>query len=220
MSESTYTLGAILYPGFEMLDMFGPLEMFSLVPEQQIEIKMIAQNKGPVVAALGSNIHGGPKVVADYNFEDAPALDIILVPGGFGTVPELENAALLEFLKKRAPDAQITASVCTGSALLAKAGVLDGHKATTNKQIFALAVMQSDKVDWIEEARWVDDGDVVTSSGVSAGMDMSLAIIERLFGSDAAQTVASAAEYTRHRDAGSDPFISELNDLSKAMGLI
>ena len=151
---------------------------------------------------------------------DAPPLDIILVPGGYGTIPELGNLALLEFLKSRSEQAQITASVCTGSALLAKAGVLDGHKATTNKQIFALAVVQSDKVEWIEEARWVDDGPVVTSSGVSAGMDMSLAIIERLFGNDAAQTVASAAEYTRHRDATSDLFISELNDLSKTMGLI
>jgi transcriptional regulator GlxA family with amidase domain len=220
MSESTLSLGAILYPGFEMLDMFGPLEMFSLVPDQKIEIRMIGQNKGPVVAALGSNIHGGPKVIAEYDFEDAPALDIILVPGGYGTIPELDNLALLKFLKVRSEQAQITASVCTGSALLAKAGVLDGHKATSNKQIFALSVMQSDKVEWIEEARWVDDGPVVTSSGVSAGMDMSIAIIERLFGSDTAQAVASDAEYTRHRDASNDPFISELNDLSKKMGLI
>ncbi len=101
--------------------------------------------------------------------------------------------------------------MCSGSALLARAGILDGHRATSNKQYFSLATAQSAAVDWVAEARWVDDGHVVTSSGVSAGMDMALAIIERLFDTETAQAIAVGTEYTWHRDANTDPFIAYLN---------
>jgi transcriptional regulator GlxA family with amidase domain len=216
MSKEPLSLGAILYPGFEMLDLFGPLEMFSLVPREQLSIFMIAEHAGPVPAALGMEITG-PKVIADYSFDDAPPLDILLVPGGVGTVPELNNARMLDFLAKRSMSAIITASVCSGSALLAKAGVLDGHRATSNKQLFALATNQSDKVTCVEAARWVDDGPVVTASGVSAGTDMGVAIIQRLWGDDMAHMVAEFAEYTWHKDADNDPFVSGLN--KAAIGL-
>lgn len=219
MTDDVIELGAILYPGFEMLDLFGPLEMFSLLGPERVTINMIAQNKGPVTAAMGTDIQHGPKTLADFSFEDAPPLDILLLPGGFGTLPELGNETLLTFLAQSSARARITASVCTGSALLAKAGVLDGHRATTNKQLFALAVAQSDKVDWIEQARWVDDGNVVTASGVSAGMDMSLGIIQRLFGEEAARTVMTAAEYSWHEDPDVDPFASELNKAAGLLGL-
>ena len=218
MSDQPLALGAILYPGFEMLDMFGPLEMFSMISPEQLTIHMIAEEATAVPAAMGMEITG-PKVVADYGFDDAPQLDILLLPGGFGTVSELDNPRILEFLSVRAKNAQITASVCSGSALLAKAGVLDGHRATSNKQLFALATTQSDKVEWVEEARWVDDGPVITSSGVSAGMDMSLAIIQRIWGEEMARTVAVFAEYTWHENADSDPFTSELNKASAMLGL-
>jgi transcriptional regulator GlxA family with amidase domain len=175
-------------------------------------VVMVAQHKGPVTAGSMSNA-SMPSVIADYDFVDAPPLDLMVLPGGVGTFPELENLAMLDFLRTRAAAAQITASVCTGSALLAAAGILDGHRATSNKQVFDMARVVSDKVDWIEAARWVDDGAVVTSSGVSAGIDMSLAIIARLFGAEAAETIANGAEYTWHRDADSDPFIAHLNKM-------
>jgi transcriptional regulator GlxA family with amidase domain len=219
MTTKPLNLGAIIFPGFEMLDLFGPLEMFSLLGPEKVRIHMVAERKGPVITAMGTDIENGPKVLAEYDFSDAPPLDMILLPGGFGTIPELENESMLSFLAERAKQAQITASVCTGSALLAKAGVLDGHRATSNKQIFALAVAQSDKVEWIEQARWVDDGPVVTSSGVSAGMDMTLAIIQRLFGEEEALTAMASAEYSWQRDADVDPFHSELNKLSGLVGL-
>jgi putative intracellular protease/amidase len=208
------TLGAILYPGFELLDLFGPLEMFTALPPEMLTVVMVAQHTGPVTAGSMSNAPM-PSVVADYDFTDAPPLDLLLLPGGVGTFPELQNSAMLKFLKERAATAKITASVCTGSALLAAAGILDGHRATSNKQVFDMAKVVSDKVDWVEAARWVDDGPVVTSSGVSAGMDMSLAIIARLFGEAAAEAIAIGAEYTWHRDADLDPFITHLN---KSMG--
>ena len=153
-----------------------------------------------------------PTFIADYGFDDAPDLDLILVPGGIGTFPQLENAKILSFLRERSKKAQITSSVCSGSALLAKAGLLDGHRATSNKMFFNLAVTQSDKVDWIETARWVEDGKFVTSSGVSAGIDMALAIIARLFGNETAEAIATGAEYTWHRDANVDPFAQYLNE--------
>lgn len=217
--SNALNLGAILYPGFEMLDLFGPLEMFSLLAPGKVNIHMVAQNSGPIPAGLGADIQNGPKVVADFGFDDAPQLDILLLPGGFGTLPELENEQMLTFLAERSKQAQITASVCTGSALLARAGVLDGRRATSNKQLFALSVAQSDQVEWVEQARWVEDGDVFTASGVSAGTDMGLAIIQRLFGKETAETVMTAAEYSWHRDADQDPFASELNSAAALLGL-
>ena len=135
----------------------------------------------------------------------------LLLPGGIGTLPQLQNQALLDFLRKRAPRAQVTMSVCSGSALLAKAGLLDGHRATSNKQFFSLATGQSDAVEWVAEARWVDAGQFVTSSGVSAGMDMALAVIERLFGTERAEQIAVLTEYEWHRDPTWDPFTKHLN---------
>jgi putative intracellular protease/amidase len=209
-------LGAVLYEGFELLDLFGPLEMFTALPPEALEVVMIAQQAGPILAGSMSGAKM-PTVNADYSFDDAPALDILLLPGGLGTIPELENSLMLDFLSHRAATAKITASVCSGSALLAKAGVLDGHKATSNKQFFSLATSSSDKVDWQERARWVDDGPVVTSSGVSAGTDMALAIIARLFGQEMAEGIANGAEYSWHRNADEDPFADQLNSLAGAL---
>jgi len=219
MTSKTFSIGAILYPGFEMLDLFGPLEMFSLLGPDIVQIHTVAETAGPVPAAMGIAVGAGPKVLADHDFQSAPPLDMLLLPGGFGTRVELENDSMLKFLRTRADRAEIVASVCSGSAILARTGLLDGHRATSNKQLFALATSQSDKVDWVERARWVEDGKFVTSSGVSAGMDMSLAIIERRFGAGAAQAVATGAEYTRHADADEDPFADDLNALAGMLGL-
>jgi putative intracellular protease/amidase len=197
-------LGAVFYNDFELLDAYGPLEMFGALGDE-IEIVTIAEQAGPVSSSAG------PKTIADYGFDDAPELDLILLPGGIGTIPELGNEAMLTFLKTRAAKSQITMSVCTGSALLAKAGLLDGLAATTNKMFFELARSQSDQVDWQEAARWVDAGRYVTSSGVSAGTDMALAVIQRLFGPEAAQNVVNYTEYQWHQDAAKDPFESLLN---------
>ena len=210
MPDKPLTLGAILYEGFEILDMFGPLEMFTALPPELLQVVMIAETAGPVKAGSMSG-NAMPDFIADYGFADAPHLDLILLPGGVGTIPELDNENMLTFLRERSSQAQITSSVCTGSALLAKAGLLDGRKATCNKMFFNLATAQSDKVDWQERARWVDAGEFVTSSGVSAGIDMALAIIARLFGREMADGIAIGAEYTWHRDADTDPFSQYLN---------
>ena len=212
MSAGKLTLGAVLYPGFEMLDLFGPLEMFSLMGSEQIEIVMISESGEPVRAAMAENLEAGPRVMADASFANAPPLEIILLPGGFGTMPELDNSAILEFLSDRGARATYVCSVCTGSLLLAKAGLLSQRRATTNKQFFGLSALVEEPVTWVKEARWVEDGKFFTSSGVSAGMDMSLALISRLLGSESAEAIAAAAEYSWHRDADSDPFITYLDE--------
>lgn len=205
MSESApRTLGAVLYPQFELLDLYGPLEMFGSL-EKEIRIVTVAQKKGPVASTPGV------ETVARYDFDDCPRLDLILVPGGIGTLPQLGNEALLEFLRKRSASAELTMSVCSGSALLARAGLLDGRRATSNKMFFQLARSQSDKVRWVTAARWVEDGPFATSSGVSAGTDMALAVIAKLFGPARAEQVAIGTEYTWHRDADRDPFAQYLD---------
>jgi transcriptional regulator GlxA family with amidase domain len=197
-------LGAVLYNDFELLDAYGPLEMFGCLGKD-LEIVVIAEQKGGVKSSAG------PQTLADYDFTDAPELDLMLLPGGVGTIPELENQAMLDFLRARCPATEINMSVCTGSALFAKAGLLDGLRATTNKMFFSLASSQSENVEWVEDARWVDAGQYVTSSGVSAGTDMALAVIERMFGAQRARTVAEFTEYQWHTDADADPFAKFLN---------
>ncbi len=204
MSDDARTLGAVLYDDFELLDLYGPLEMFgSIGPE--LRIVTVADAPGPVASAQG------PETVARVGFDECPELDLILVPGGIGTVPQLENEKLLDFLRERSRSAEITMSVCSGSALLAKAGVLDGLRATSNKQFFAFAASQGDKVRWIEEARWVEDGAFATSSGVSAGTDMALGIIARLYGRERADEIAARTEYEWQADPTRDPFVKYLN---------
>ena len=193
------TLGIVLYPKFELLDVYGPAEIFGNLPGK-LKVVMVAQESGEVVSAQG------PKVVADYGFDDCPPLDLVMVPGGFGTMTELKNEALLEWLRGRAENAEIVMSVCSGSALLAKAGLLDGRRATSNKRYFQIAVAQGPSVDWVYKARWVDDGNRVTSSGVSAGIDMALHVVGRLFGTKTAEYLADQTEYQWHRDADNDPF--------------
>ncbi len=193
------SLAVVLFEGFELLDVFGPLEMFGMLPEQ-FEIFLIAES-GDIVAS-----NQGPKSLVDYRFEDCPPFDILLVPGGKGTRREVDNPVLLDWLRSQAQTAQYVTSVCTGSALLARAGLLDGRRATTNKAAFEWVASQGGRVDWQKQARWVEDDRYFTSSGVSAGIDMSLALIARLSGQETAQQVATWAEYEWHRDPNWDPF--------------
>jgi putative intracellular protease/amidase len=204
------TLGAILYDQFELLDLYGPLEMFgSIGPE--LQIVTVAEKVGPVVSAQG------PETVAHYDFASAPQLDLLLLPGGIGTLAQLGNHALHEFLRARARSAEAMLSVCSGSAILAKAGLLDGRRATSNKQFFSLATSQSEKVEWVERARWVEDGPFVTSSGVSAGIDMALAVIAKLYGRERADLIANLTEYEWQTDSTRDPFHKYLNQAAATL---
>jgi len=198
-APSKRRLGIVLFPGFELLDVFGPAEMFGNL-RNQIELVMVAAASGAVASAQG------PAAIADVSLSDCPPLDMLLVPGGIGTRREVENATLLDWLRTRAAGAEIVMTVCTGTALLARAGVLDGRRATTNKRAFDWVASQGPGVEWVRPARWVEDGKFATSSGVSAGIDMALAVIERLYGEETARALEIGTEYDRHRDPSWDPF--------------
>jgi transcriptional regulator GlxA family with amidase domain len=193
------TLGVLLFPGFELLDAYGPMELWGNL-KNKVQMVTIALKRGEIAS------NQGPKTMADYGYDDAPHLDLILVPGGMGILQLLEDAATLEWLRERAKKAEIVMSVCNGASLLAAAGILDGRPATTNKMLWNLATKPGPKVKWIKKARWVDDGTVVTSSGVSAGMDMSLAVITRLYGKEVAEWLARLTEYEPHTNPDWDPF--------------
>lgn len=193
------TIGAVIFPGFEMLDYYGPLELFSM-HRDDFTIRAVAQTGDPVPAS------GGPATLPDAVFADGTAYDILLVPGGAGVRVAKDDAALLGWLAQACGAARIVSSVCTGSLLLARSGVLAGRKATTNKMAFDWVRDHSDGVDWQPSARWVKDDKFYTSSGVSAGMDMTLALLSDLLGDAAAQQAATAAEYIRNDDPDNDPF--------------
>ncbi len=139
-------------------------------------------------------------------FDDAESFDLLLIPGGRGTQTEVANPATLNWIASQAPSAEYVMSVCTGTRLLAAAGVLDGRRATTNKLAFHRVADPWPNVEWVKEARWVEDGKFLTSSGVSAGMDMSLAAIALMHGVELAEQVAVWAEYDWHRNKDHDPF--------------
>jgi len=195
------TIGIVLFPGFETLDVFGPVEMWGRLPGY--EIVTVSQYGGAVRSAQGI------KTITDYSFDNAPQFDVLMIPGGTGTRTEVNNPEMLAFLRKEDRGTQWTTSVCTGSAVLAKAGILDGHKATSNKIAFTWAASQSNQVAWQGKARWVVDGKYITSSGVSAGTDMALALVEKLYGRAAANRTAHDAEYVWNDDPGDDPFAVE-----------
>jgi transcriptional regulator GlxA family with amidase domain len=195
------TFGVVLFEGFELLDVFGPLEAWGMLANMdQCKITTVAERSGAVTSAQG------PKAIAEFSFSDCPHLDLMLIPGGIGTRNEISNKTLLDWLKVRAEKAEVVTTVCTGTAILAHTGLLDGRRATTNKRAFKWVAEQSAKVNWVREARWVEDGKFATSSGVSAGIDMALAVMARLYGAETAEAIAIAMEYEWHRDANWDPF--------------
>jgi transcriptional regulator GlxA family with amidase domain len=201
-------VAAVLFDGFTVLDLYGPVQAFGSCrltrPEgtvrQFFEVFTVANRKGPIKGAQG------PSTQADFSFEDVPPFDILLVPGGPGTREEVKDEAFLRRLRAASERAAVTATVCTGSALLARTGVMDGRPATSNKIAWDWVVQQGPRVRWRRKARWVDDGNLITSSGVSAGTDMALALIARLHGRDLAIASARNMEYRWHEDAEDDPF--------------
>jgi putative intracellular protease/amidase len=198
----------VLFDGFTVLDMYGPVQAFGACritrpdgpPLRFFEVFTIAEHRGPIKSGEGPSTH------ADYTFAEAPPYDILLVPGGFGTREAVKNDTFLGRLRAASEKAAVTATVCTGSALLARTGLMDGRPATSNKIAWDWVVQQGPKVLWKRKARWVDDGNLITSSGVSAGTDMALALIARLHGRDMAISAARNMEYLWHEKADDDPF--------------
>jgi transcriptional regulator GlxA family with amidase domain len=191
-------VGIVLFENVEVLDFSGPFEVFSVTRLNEekrreepspFEVLLLAEHPGPVTAT------GNMKVIPHYEFENCPPLDILVVPGGWGTRRELNNPVMLEWLRTRAAEVETLTSVCTGSMLLGFAGQLNGLHATTHSR----------SLDWMRdsfptvtvgfEKHVVEDGRVFTSAGISAGIDMALKVVVRYFGEDIARTTARHMEY-------------------------
>jgi putative intracellular protease/amidase len=200
------TVGVVLFEGFELLDVYGPLQAWNGLADR-FRVITVGERTGPASPSRGPNAPaGGPQTSVAQSFANCEPLDVLLVPGGWGTRREVSNAAMLRFLRERVPAAEYVTSVCTGSAVLAAAGVLDGRRATSNKAVFEWVRSQGPDVEWVPRARWVVDGKFWTSSGVSAGIDMALALLANLAGEPLARTLAKHFEYEWHDDPTWDPF--------------
>jgi transcriptional regulator GlxA family with amidase domain len=199
VSEERRRISVLLFDGFELLDVFGPVQLFGMVPDL-LAVEFIGPEAGPVASSQSV------QVITTSGRENAPVPDIVLIPGGRGTRALVDDESFLSWIHAWAATASLVTSVCTGSAVLAAAGLLDGYQATSNKAAFAWVREQSKKVDWIAQARWVQDRDRWTSSGVAAGMDMAAALLADLFGKDVAHRATTRAELEVHEDPAWDPF--------------
>ena len=190
-------ISVIVFDTFQDLDVFGPAAVLASISAYRLTY--FSESGGLVKGSCGASVMTSP-------MKEIPDGGIVLVPGGFGTRTEVNNDAFIAALGKTCEMAAFVLTVCTGSALLAKTGLLDGKRATSNKRVFPWTGKESPKVNWVKKARWVRDGNIYTSSGVSAGMDMALAFVADVVGYDAAKRNGDEIEYFWSEDHGRDPF--------------
>lgn len=215
--------GLLLFPGFEVLDATGPIELLNCLSQDldipELELSVIASTLDPVTPAFGSRSAAGygfqsrQVFLPTHTFGTAPMLDVLIVPGGAGTrASGIEIETLCNFIRTQyygsedRPPLKYIFSVCNGAKLLAEAGILDGRKATTNKKQWRQVTGLTRKTHWVAKARWVASDNVWTTSGVSAGIDGMAAFIEEVYGKGAATKACDEAEYIRHLETEDDPF--------------
>ncbi len=191
-------VGIVVFDDIEVLDFCGPFEVFSATrinearrweEDSPFEVVLVAQKPGPCVAS------GGMVVLPHHTFQDCPRLDVLVVPGGRGTRREVENTVLLDWLRERAGEAARLTSVCTGSMLLGFAGLLDGRKATIHRHSVGWMRDSFPSVQVEEGKRFVQDGHIYTSAGISTGIDMALGVVASYFGEGVARSTARHMEY-------------------------
>ena len=209
MDTESLRITVVLFEGFELLDVFGPVQLLQAVPD--VAVVFAGPDGGPVASSQGV------EVVPTISYGQIESADALLVPGGKGTRKLVEDESFLSWLCEVGAQAPVVASVSTGSAVLAAAGLLEGYAATSNKRAFSWVTSFGGDVSWQPEARWVHDRNRWTSSGVAAGMDMTVALIEHLSSEAVAIDAANFAEYEPHRDCEWDPF-ARINGLVPSSG--
>jgi transcriptional regulator GlxA family with amidase domain len=191
-------VGILVFPDVEVLDFCGPFEVFSVTRLNEelrreelspFEVLLVAEKSGTIVTT------GGLKVTPDHTLDSCPPLDILVVPGGWGTRTEAKNARLLTWIGQRAKQVETLTSVCTGSMLLGEAGLLDGRHATTHWRSLQRMRESFPAVTVEEKMHVVEDGNVLTSAGISAGIDMALRVVARYHGETVARNTARNMEY-------------------------
>ena len=191
-------VGIFIFNEVEVLDLAGPFEVFSIASkddEKLFEVITIGE-KGEIITA-----RNGLKVLPNASFKDNLDLDILIIPGGYGAEEiEIKNKCVLEWIIEQKNKVQILASVCTGALLLAECGILDNKKATTHWMDIERLEKDYPEVEVIKNVKFVDEGDLITSGGISAGINMSFHIIKRLFGIEIVQYTAKRMEYEIYPD--------------------
>lgn len=190
-------VGILIFDDVEVLDFCGPFEVFSVarpVGSHDDEARLFDAVTVSETARTVSARHG-LKVEPDYTIQNHPPLDILVVPGGRGTRKEMHNSALLAWIEAQDRRTELTTSVCTGAFLLAELGLLSGKRATTHWGSVPFMRETYKDVTIEENVRFVDEGHVVTSAGISAGIDVSLHLVARLHGADVAAWTARRMEY-------------------------
>ncbi|KAF5238204.1 hypothetical protein FAUST_5661 [Fusarium austroamericanum] len=209
------TIGVVLFQGFDMIDVFGPLDPLQLMSlgVQKLNLHLIAETLDPVttkpVAMNKFDSSFFPTVPPTNTFDDELDLDLLIVPGGSGARnPNLQ--AVTSYIAKMFPKVKILMTICTGAGVAAGSGVLDGHMATTNKNAWATMKEMGPKVNWVSPARYVIDGKIWSSSGVTSGLDLVFAFIATFWGKEQSERLAGIAEHVP-REATDDPFSKHYN---------
>lgn len=193
------SVAILIFDDVEVLDFCGPYEVFGVTGRnadpKPFHVYTVAEEQRPILARhqLSVNPH--------YSLTDCPQSDILLVPGGYGTRREMHNPVLLDWIKTRAQTSQLVLSVCTGALLLAKVGLLDGLAATTHHLALDLLREVAPNTEVRENARVVDNGKIILSAGISAGIDMSLSVVAKLLGKQEAIATAKYMEYDWREDS-------------------
>jgi len=187
------TIGIFVFPGVEELDFAGPWEVLRawerVAPDDGQHVVLLARDEGPLDCVLGL------RVTPQFSWVTAPPLDVLIYPGGQGTVAQLGDESIRGWLRAMAAGGTLMTSVCTGALVFADAGLLDGRPATTHwASLDKLASLGHD-IEVRPDDRYVDDGNVVTSAGVSAGIDMALHLVDRLAGAERARQVRRYLQY-------------------------
>ncbi|KAJ3014694.1 UNVERIFIED_CONTAM: hypothetical protein HDU68_000170 [Siphonaria sp. JEL0065] len=207
MTARPTIVAAVLYEGWELLDVQGPfsilIKMAGHSPNQRFHFITVGEKTSTSKPVKETTAH--QPVLVDHDFQTCPPIDVLILPGGVGSFAEAKNQTLLEFIKAQAETASWVVSVCTGSSILAEAGLLEGRKATSNKAFFNIQARYGKTVDWIHEARFVVDGKFITASGVSAGLDMAFVLGAKLFDASIVEKVVQETHYKPLSD-GQDPF--------------
>ncbi len=193
-NDGKIKIGILLFDDVEVLDFAGPFEVFSIpfigdYSNKIFDVITVSEDGEKIVAT------NGLKVIPDYSITDMPKVDVLIIPGGGDTSAIIKNNTIMNWIKERAKEVEITASVCTGAFILAKAGLLEGREVTTHIELLDTLEKEYPSCTVIRDVKFVDEDDIITSAGISAGIEMSFHLVEKLAGLDVAKATAGIMQY-------------------------